>query len=380
VSPRRLRAWAARALAGERRGAARALLAPAAKLYELAALVRAEAYATGYLSTRRLARPVISVGNLTLGGTGKTPLVAALAAYLRDQHYEVVVLTRGYGRKRAGREVLRWEAGAAPPDAYERGGDEPALLARELPGVTVVVDPDRHGAGAWAERELDPDVFLLDDGFQHLRLARDLNLLVVDATDPFGGLRSPPLGRLREPLQGLRRADAVVVTRADRPFDEALVERVVRGIGGEVPVFYAYHDLVALRPLAGGQERAPYALRGRRVGVITAVGNPRVFVEDLENAGVDVVSESLSPDHHDFRQSDVDAAVAAARRAGAEALVTTEKDAVKLERLDLSAAAVYAARIRFRSDQEALIKSLCLKAILRHGRRSNPPSSGEGTT
>jgi tetraacyldisaccharide 4'-kinase len=363
----RLRAWVARALADDRHGVARRLLVPVAKLYELAALVRAEAYATGYLTTHRLVRPVISVGNLTLGGTGKTPLVAALAAYLRDQNLEVVILTRGYGRKRKAREVLRSETGELPPDAYERGGDEPALLARELPGVTVVVDPDRSSAGAWAERELDPDVFLLDDGFQHLRLARDLNVLVIDATDPFGGLRPPPLGRLREPLQGLRRADAVVVTRADRPFDERLIERVVRGLcRSEVPIFYAYHDFTDLRPLGGGKTRTPYGFRGRRVGVLTAVGNPAVLVGDLAHASIEVVSESLLADHHDYAQADVDVAVAAARAAGAEALVTTEKDAIKLERLDLAAMPVFAARIRFRSEHEALIKSLCLKAILRH--------------
>lgn len=371
-----LRSWFARSLGGERSRAARLVLAPASKLYEMAALVRAEAYATGYFKARRLDRPVISVGNITLGGTGKTPLVAALAAYLRDQNLEVVVLTRGYGRRRKGREVLRSEAGEMPVDAFERGGDEPALLARELPGVNIVVDADRYAAGAWAEREIDPDVFLLDDGFQHLRLARDLDILVVDATDPFGGLHLPPLGRLREPLQGMCRADAVVVTRSDRSFDGALVERVIRGTcGEEVPVFYAYHDLTELRPLAGGQGRAPYSLRGQRVGVLTAIGNPAVLLEDLANAGIEVVSESLFADHHDFEQPDVDRAVARARDAGATAIVTTEKDAVKLERLDSGALPVLVARIQFRSDHEALVKSLCLKTVLGHGQSSESGKS-----
>lgn len=376
-SGRRIAAWLARRMRsadGRPTLAARAL-SPLGRLYGLAALTRAVAYETDYLSSRRLPKPVISVGNITLGGTGKTPLVAALASYLRDQGYEVVVLTRGYGRRGRGREVLRSEEGEAPADAYERGGDEPALLARALPGVTIVVDSDRHAAGVWAEREISPDVFILDDGFQHLRLARDLDLLVVDATDPFGGCEMPPLGRLREPLQGARRADAVVVTRSDRPFDGALVERVVRGLCGErVPIFYAYHDIVGLRPLAGGPDRTPYGLRGRRAAVMTAIGNPAVLLADLEHAGVEVALESIHADHHDFDQGDVDRAVEAALAARADVVLVTEKDAVKLERLDTSRLPFYAVRIEFRSDHEALIKSLCLKAILRHGGASGERS------
>jgi tetraacyldisaccharide 4'-kinase len=364
----RLRAWASRRLApGAPVGRASKLLEPVARLYELGALVRTVAYETGYLRSRRLERPVISVGNVTLGGTGKTPIVAMLAEYLRDQNYNVVILTRGYGRRSRGREVLRSEEGELPVDAVARGGDEPALLAREVPGVPVVVDPDRYAAGVWATRELEADVFLLDDGFQHLRLARDLDLLVVDATDPFGGNRMPPRGRLREPLQGLRRADAVVVTRADRAFDEPLVRRVVTGLcGDEVPIFFACHDMTGLRPLEGGEPRAPYSFRNRPVGVLTAIGNPGVLLADLAHAGVEVVSERLHPDHHDYTQADVDAAVAAASALGATALFTTEKDAVKLERLDLSAMEVLAVRIRFQSEHEAMIKSMCLRTILRH--------------
>jgi tetraacyldisaccharide 4'-kinase len=365
----RLRARAARSLASERGAAARLLLAPVAGLYGVAARARAAAYAAGLLSRRRLGRPVISVGNLTLGGTGKTPLVAALAAFLRDQGLGVAILTRGYGRRGRDREVLRSEAGELPPDAADRCGDEPALLARAVPGVAVVVDADRYAAGSWAERELDPDVFVLDDGFQHLRLARDLDIVVGDATDPFGGYALPPLGRLREPVAALRRADAVVVTRADRPFDREHLARVARGfVGADVPIFYADHRIVDLRPLPGGEPRPPETLGGCRAGILTAIGNPAVFLGDLERAGVEVVAEALHPDHHAFAQRDVDAAVALARAAGAAALVTTEKDAVKLERLDLSAFPVLSARIAFRSDAAAEIERLCLR-IVRASRR-----------
>jgi tetraacyldisaccharide 4'-kinase len=342
----------------------RALTLVPRKLYELGVVARTALYESGWLEAKRLGRPVLSVGNITLGGTGKTPIVEMLAAFLRDEGYAVAILTRGYGRKRRGREVLWSESGEQPPEAYERGGDEPALLARRVPGVHVVVDSNRHSAGAWAERELNPDVFILDDGFQHLRLARDLDILVIDATDPFGGCEMLPYGRLREPLRGVRRAGAVIVTRADRPFDDAYVRGVIRGACGEgVPVCYARHEVTGLRPLAGTRPIDLGELRGRRAAVLAAIGNPGVFLGDMKRAGVDVVADALLPDHHDYSQRDVDAAIGSARAAGAEVVLTTEKDAVKLERLDTSALPFHAVQIAFRSEQEAQLKQLCLGVV-----------------
>src|ERR1041385_3117807 len=240
----------------------RALTIVPRKLYELCVVLRTVLYETRYLEEKRLDRPVLSVGNITLGGTGKTPIVEMIARYLRDEGYRVAILTRGYGRRGTGRELLRSEAGELPPDAAERCGDEPALLARRVPGVHVIVDADRYEAGRWAERELNPDVFILDDGFQNLRLARDLNLLVIGATDPCGGTEMVPLGRLREPLHGVRRATAVVVTRADRAFDDTMIHRVVHGVCAQgTPIYYAYHDITGLRPLEGGDARTPYSFR-----------------------------------------------------------------------------------------------------------------------
>jgi tetraacyldisaccharide 4'-kinase len=360
------------AVAAKKEGAvAKALLAPFSALYGFGARLRAAAYETGYLRARRLSTPVVSVGNLTFGGTGKTPLVQSLAAFLRDEGYDVAILTRGYGRRSKARELLRSEAGELPPDAYARGGDEPALLARELPGVAVVVDRDRYESGRWAERELGPDVFLLDDGFQHLQLSRDLNILVVDATDPFGGLHTPPLGRLREPIQGAKRADAVVVTRADRPFDDELVRRVVgRACGVATPIYYAWHDIVGLRRLGGSAQTEVGSLRGQRVVVLTGLGNPSVLLDDLERAGIEIVATRLHADHHDFTRADIARAVEAAGRARAQAILVTEKDAIKLEPLCEVAIPFYAVRIAFRSDEGAHIQSLCLKAIRAHGKVS----------
>lgn len=343
------------------------LLAPLSYVYGVGALVRAAAYETGYFRVRRLSRPVISVGNITVGGTGKTPIVSMLSKFLLEQHLKVAVLTRGYGRQTRDRHVVVGGDTRPVGEIAATLGDEPALLAREVPGLAIVVDADRYTAGCWAEAEFDPDVFLLDDGFQHLKLARDLNILVVDATDPFGDNKMPPLGRLREPVVGIRRADAVIVTRADRSFDEALIERVVRGICREgTPVFYAWHDILEVRPLDGGPARPAYDFRDRRVAILTAIGNPTVFRDDLTHAGMDIVASSLFPDHHRFTQQDVDGAIANARANNASLLLITEKDAVKLEGYALQGFPVYAVRIAFASDQEALIKSLVLKTVLRH--------------
>lgn len=342
-------------------------LGPVARLAEIGVLARGVAYETGYLTPIRLDQPVISVGNLTLGGTGKTPIVARIARALRDQGYETAVLTRGYGRRFKERVVLN---GKLDVDAVHRGGDEPTLLARELVDVPIVVDARRAEAGAWAAREFGTEVFVLDDGFQHMQLVRDLNLLVLDATDPFGGLRMPPLGRLREPLQAMRRADAVIVTRSDRPFDDAAIERVVRGTcRPDVPIFHAWHDVETLRPVFGGDERDPQSLRARNVGVITAIGNPEVFTEDLRNLGMAVISETVMRDHHDYAPADLVKAIEQAREAGAEALLTTEKDAVKLERFEPTDFPLYAVRIAFRSDDEGQILSLVLKAVLHRGEK-----------
>lgn len=379
---------------------ARAIAFAPRKLFEAAVRSRNALFDRGALRATRLPGPVVSVGNITLGGTGKTPIVAEVAGWLRDEGFAVAILTRGYGRRGSGRVVLGAKSGEPTPAV---AGDEPILLARSVPGAYVVVDADRVAAGVWAARELGATAFVLDDGFQHRRIARDLDLVAVDATDPFGGGEMLPFGRLREPLGGLRRASAVVVTRADRIADAAgLRSELARFVAPGTPVLESSHELVGFRPLlgearggsaAGGAvsrrgdavpgasvERAdgadaaldrrranvllgPDALSGKAALAVAALGNPAVFLGDLERAGVDVVARALFRDHHRYSQGDLDAAVAAAHRAGADALVTTEKDAVKLETLDARGMDVFVARISLRRDAAESLRALCLTAI-----------------
>jgi tetraacyldisaccharide 4'-kinase len=340
-------------------------------IYERMVRLRIALYRVGWLKTRRLQRPVISVGNITFGGTGKTPLVETIASALGGEGYRVAILTRGYGRRGKGRVVVRSSGDLDSNDTLTAGGDEPTLLARRVPGAVVIVDEDRFEAGRWAEAEIDPDVFVLDDGFQHLRLARDLNLLVVDATNPFGGIEMAPFGTLREPIDAMRRADAVVVTRASRPYDDALVRRRIRDVcGEEIPILYVDHEVRGFVPLGGGRALGVDSFRDRAVGVIAALGNPSVLLDDLSRVGARVVSSSLFTDHHDYTQGDLDGAIASARAAGAEAVLTTEKDAVKLERLSIPSMPVLVVDIAVRQADRTPLERLCVDAIRPFARQS----------
>ncbi|HEY0514484.1 MAG TPA: tetraacyldisaccharide 4'-kinase [Thermoanaerobaculia bacterium] len=284
----------------------------------------------------RLPRPVISVGNLHWGGSGKTPLVAAVAAHLRDQGLAVCILSRGYAGQ--GRGVRVVSAGAGPLLGPLLAGDEPVLLAGELPGVAVVVGPDRHQAGLHAARRLAPapDLFLLDDGFSHLRLRRDLDLVAFPAADPFGGGRLFPSGRLREPLAAVSRADAAILTGASGMDGETggageKLAAALRPYGFAGPGF-ASATLPGAPRLSGGGELAA----GTRVFLVTAIARPEGFAATARSRGLDVAGELRFPDHHRYPQASLDRIAEAWRASGAAAVLTTSKDRVKLHgRLDL---------------------------------------------
>jgi len=343
---------------------ARAALTVPAKLYELGVRTRIALYESGYLDSVGLGNPVISVGNLTVGGTGKTPFVAFLARYLRDEGQEVAILSRGYHRSSKGLVEVS-DTNAVLATARE-AGDEPFLLARSCQGVRVVVNNDRAAAGRWVERERSASVFLLDDGFQHLGLKRDLNLVLLDAGDLVGLGGMIPFGRLREPLTSLRRADGIVVTRADEVFDQAESTRLMARHSRErIPVFYAYHDLTRLRRLDGVDETtSPVGFSRRKVAVASGIGRPQRFISDLEHFGMNVVYRRAFADHHRYSREDFSAVLKGALGAGAEAMMITEKDAINipLEVQRTSTLPLYAAEIEFRCQEEVALKSLVLRA------------------
>lgn len=304
----------------------RYLLLPVAPLYRGAVAVRASAYRRGWLQRARLPVPVISIGNLTFGGTGKTPMVIALVRDLVRRGRRPAVLTRGYRRLDDHQVVL---TGPHPHRQAGEVGDEPLEIARRLPGVPVVVDADRERGGKEAVR-LGADVVVLDDGFQHLRLERDLDVVLVDAGDPWGGGRLPPIGRLREPVAALSRAGAVVITKVP-PDWRPVVAEIEAEVDRVAPALQVFVSRVVPSRLRrpDGEWVEPEELRGRRVYAFAGVGRPAGFADSLREAGAEIVGERWFPDHHAYTGSDAADVVAAAVALDAVP-VTTAKDAVKL--------------------------------------------------
>lgn len=335
-----------------------------AQLYAGGVRARAWLYERGWLKSNQLPASVISVGNLTVGGTGKTPCVAWLANWLQAEGYAVAILSRGYKRASAGRVEVS-DGKTVLCDAVT-AGDEPYWLAQSCPGVRVVVDQDRYAAGCWLAERAPVSVFLLDDGFQHLRVRRDLNLVLVDATDDLASARMVPFGRLREPLLALRRADAVIVTRADQPFDRVALETAIRRFArAQVPIFYAHHALTKLRHLGTNEIRELSGLAGQSVAAFSGIARPDRFLSDLEKLGMRVVWQRSFADHHRYTQTEFESIVTEANQAGAGAILTTEKDAANLQAAWATTAAlpVYAVQLAFHCAEEAAFRGVVRQAL-----------------
>jgi tetraacyldisaccharide 4'-kinase len=310
----------------------RRLLWPLSGLYSVVSRVRVWCYARGIFKTRTLPGTVICVGNLTVGGTGKTPMVLWIAGRLAQEGKKAAILTRGY-------------RGTA--DASTRGvpqSDEVALLRERLSGkVKIGVGADRYKNGEVLARH-GVDWFVLDDGFQHLKLSRDADVVLVDATDPFGGGMTLPAGRLREPVSALRRASVVVITRsvqAPSPAIEAIIRRHTQS-----PIFYATTELESvLRVPQLEVALPPLDSRRARFMVFCGIGNPSAFFEDLRKWGFQVVAERSFADHHVYTEREVADLERAAAGCGADALLCTEKDVWNLRHVPLVGMPVYCCRI-----------------------------------
>lgn len=332
------------------------------RLYGLAVGIRASLYNRGVLKKQRLAHPVISVGNLTVGGTGKTPFVAFLAEMLQKAGRRPAILSRGY-KGSAENSILLVSDGSKPLCDPKECGDEPYLLARRLKGVPVAVGRKRYRAGRLVEERFGQVIHILDDGYQHLSLERNLDILILDATDPFGGFELLPKGRLREPLQALGRAQLIVITRSQFAFDEEELETTVRRHNKKAPIWYFYHDATSLYDLKTGQSHSLRDFFGKRVIALAALGNPMVFLRDLAHYQIRVTEEFLFRDHHAFTQTEVDGVLRSLTRAGAAAVVTTEKDAVRLERLRFGEGQIFVFQIEPKAENPEEYKKYLLDEI-----------------
>ena len=267
-------------------------------------------------SRRSLDHPVISVGNLSVGGSGKTPVVATLARLLLAMGERPAILTRGYARRRGADGVVVVSDGQRIKEPVDVSGDEPQMLARELPGVPVLVCPDRYLAGRLAERQMRCSVLLLDDGFQHLPLGRSADIVLLPVSDLDDAVL--PSGRLREPLDSASSADCLLVPGSDE--DVARVQATF----DRMPVFRVTHHYDAPRTLDGATPP------GTRVVAVAGIARPGRFFDALRVRGYDVARELRFPDHHWFTRDDLDRIAAVARETRADFTVATAKDAVRL--------------------------------------------------
>ncbi|MBE9503981.1 MAG: tetraacyldisaccharide 4'-kinase [Proteobacteria bacterium] len=299
-------------------------------LYGIAVKVRLFLYSAGILKTHHLKCKVISVGNITVGGTGKTPVTEFIASGLQKKGYKVAILSRGYKGDRK-TDISLVSDGDRLFLGPDEAGDEPYMLAKRLKGVPVIVGSDRHKIGTYAYDKFKVDALILDDGFQHVRLNRDLNILLIDGKRGFGNSCLTPRGPLREPLSGIKRADLILINKA-----ESVNSKLEKGIEKFITsqsICRSDYKAKSLIYFQDKKEASIELLDGAKVIMLSAIATPSSFSNLLSSLGGKILDEVSFPDHHSYRQRDLDMVMEKAKNAGADFIVTTEKDAVKLEQL-----------------------------------------------
>ena len=297
----------------------RFFLGAAALVYSTVIRLRNFLYSNGWLKVHTAGVPVISVGNITVGGTGKTPLVIWLCKFLQQKQIRCAVLTRGYKATQNSKLKTR------------NYGDEPAILAESCPQARVIVNPDRAAGAAEAVDGFGVKVLIMDDGFQHRRLARDLDIVTVDATRPFGYGKMLPAGLLREPVAALKRADAIVITRCDQRPEAQLseLEKKLKSVNPDMMVARSIHAAVCAIS-AGDKEISVEGLKDKKVFAFCGIGNPDAFLDTTKGLGVDIVGSRLYNDHYHYTNNDIADIYEQAARFNADLILTTQKDWTKI--------------------------------------------------
>jgi len=319
----------------------------------IAVKIRAFLYAIGALRRFPLGCQVISVGNVTAGGTGKTPVVEIFARELRDAGRKVAILSRGYRKKESPWRERVLSPAATPPRVVsdgkrvlltaELGGDEPYMLASNLPGVCVVVDKNRVKAGRWAISRFGCDTLILDDGFQYKKLRHSLEVCLVDKTNPFGNGHMLPRGILREPVSSISRADFIFITKSDG--DSSEVRELVRDWNQTAEIIECRHAPRLLREVYTREELPLSWLKGKTLTTLSGIAVPQGFENSLRKLGARVVYCGRYADHHRYDATEILEALNRAADCGADALLTTEKDAVRFPKLERTPVPVYYLRV-----------------------------------
>jgi tetraacyldisaccharide 4'-kinase len=304
-------------------------------------------YSLRLLKTKKLPCPVISIGNITVGGTGKTPLVMTLARGLRDRGISVAILSRGYKRTQTSEPVV--SDGNSIFLSSEESGDEPFLMAQGCQGVPVLVGKNRFTNGRIALQQFGVKGLLLDDGYQHLPLHRDLDILLIDSHIGFGDQHLLPRGILREPLSHLRRAHLFLLTKADDLETSRPLEKQIHEIHPGAQVFHSRYQPTSLVGPRGEHEEL-YALRGKKILALSGIANPDSFSSLLRRCEIEIVGEAVFPDHHSYGPKDLSSIDEKSK--GVDWIVTTEKDMLKLRKLGIDHLPIRSLRIEMKIWEE----------------------------
>jgi len=366
----RVRGWRVRLLLAALHGLSR--------LYESVVLLRLFLYHHGIFRHHTLGCQVVSVGNMTVGGTGKTPVVETFARELQKEGRRVAVLSRGYKKveppwyqkmldRIAGLESRR------PPRVVSDGkrlmldsamsGDEPYMLASNLPNVAVLVDRDRVKSGRYAIKKLGCDTLVLDDGFQYLSMKHRLEIVLVDRTNPFGNGRVLPRGILREPVRNLKRADFIFITKSQGS-DSAELRKQLSALNDRAEIIECRHAARHLKNVFSDERRDLVFLEGRKVIAVSGIAVPEGFEAELRKRGCEILESRRFADHHRYTQQEIIDIINMGKARGAEAILTTEKDAVRFPKLERRDVPIYFLRVDIellsgREDFEQCIARIC---------------------
>ncbi len=328
-------------------------------LYRSVVQLRLLLYTKGIFRHHTLGCQVISVGNLTVGGTGKTPVVEVFARELQNEGRKVAILSRGYKKKEPGYsrkffDKITLQEARRPPRIVSDGsellldsdmsGDEPYMLASNLPDVCVLVDKNRIKSGRYAINKLQCDTLILDDGFQYMALKHRVEIVLVDRTNPFGNEHVLPRGILREPVKNIRRADFIFITKSDRQGDAALRERL-RQLNPRAEIIECQHCPRFFQDVFRSDKMNLTEIQGKKVAVVSGIAVPAGFENELQRLGAVILGRHRFADHHRYSQQEIIDIINESRKQGAEMVITTEKDAVRFPKMERCDVPVYYLRV-----------------------------------